>query len=86
MSATRWVDVIHTETSGRARIPREALAAHKALGWVVDTDPEPHRIDPTDPVATSTPEDAEAAPEPELEDEANDEAGEGDGREGHDAS
>lgn len=56
MSAARWVDVIHTETKGRARIPRDALAAHEGLGWVIDTDP-PEPVDPTDPVATSTPED-----------------------------
>jgi hypothetical protein len=63
VSAPTWVDVIHSESGGRARINTDAWPAHKALGWVLDDDPHAGAIDPTDPVATSTPE-----PEPFVDD------------------
>jgi hypothetical protein len=55
VSGTQWVDVVHSETGGRARINADAWPAHKALGWVLDDNPHADAIDPTDPVATSTP-------------------------------
>jgi hypothetical protein len=63
VSGTTWVDVIHSETGGRARINADAWPAHKALGWVVDDDPHADAIDLSDPVATSTPD-----PEPFVDD------------------
>lgn len=78
MSGHRWVDIRHTETDARARINADALDWHVRVGWEIDPDPSTAPfIDPTDPVATSTPVDDDETPvtEPELDDEPTTETG-----------
>ena len=80
MTGHRWVDIRHTETGARARINRDALDFHERVGWEIDPDPsDAPFLDPTDPVATSTPEDDDIDQVDEDDDESDEDDG---GREG----
>lgn len=69
MSGHRWVDIRHTETDARARINADGTDWHVRVGWEIDPDPSTAPfIDPTDPVATSTPEDDDETPVTEVAD------------------
>lgn len=76
--SVKWVDIVHSETGARARINRDALAFHQGVGWEIDPDPASAPfLDPTDPVATSTPVDDDT-PDLALEPEDDDPADTGD--------
>lgn len=75
--SVKWVDIVHSETGARARINADALEYHQLVGWEIDPDPASAPfLDPTDPVATSTP--VDDAPDLALEPEDDDPADNGD--------